>query len=164
MPKSAVQRPPTVEEAEGIALETPEARQEKYVQNLLLGLSKSEAAVLAGYAPNTGYLRRLDELPYVKARLAEVRADMVKKYDFTRDRGVDMAMEIYEMSKVMADSQGMVNALRELNKMFGHYAPEKKQLQIGVTDNNKLMEQLESMPERELLSIIEGEVVDTPKN
>ena len=60
----------------------------------------------------------------------------------------------------MDDPQSMIRAMGEVNRMCGHYAPEKKLLE--VTGEVQVMQrQLEELPKEKLLELL-GEVEETP--
>jgi hypothetical protein len=79
---------------------------------------------------------------------------LAKKLSITQETVFKGLLEAYEMARDKQESMGMIAACREIGRLCGYYAPERKQ--VGVFDN-RLMAQLRDMSEAELLEITGGE-------
>lgn len=69
-------------------------------------------------------------------------------------------LEAYQMAKLQDDPQSMIRAMGEVNRMCGHYAPEKKE--IAITGSATVIQaELAALTKEELLQLA-GESEETP--
>jgi len=72
----------------------------------------------------------------------------------TRKKVMDGMLEAIEMAKLQAEPATMVNGWREIGRMCGYYAAERKILDINITAK-RAVDQLEMLSDGELLEMIE---------
>lgn len=135
--------------------------QKAYVESRAKGMDKVQSALLAGYAPGPEGVKVESSLT-VQEQLKKIRAETAANTGITKEEVVQMLMDAAAMAKLMADSQGLVAAARELGKMLGFYAPEIKRVTHGL-DKNSLRAVLDEMTDEDLIRLanaraIEGEV------
>ena len=65
-------------------------------------------------------------------------------------------LDAIEMAKVQADPGVMVNGWREIGRMCGYYAAEKKVIDINITAK-RAVDKLEALTDAELLEMIEND-------
>lgn len=134
-------------------------QQEKYVKERAKGRTKTQSALLAGYAPEAdGHTGAEDSLP-VQEKLAAVRKALAEKAGITKEEVVAMLMDAADMAKIMSDPHGMVAAARELGKMLGFYAPEVKKVTHGL-DKNSLRLVLEEMKDEDLIRLANARAIE----
>lgn len=126
-----------------------------YVENIGLGMTKRQAAKAAGYTDPASEFARVEANPAVQLAIAEIQAETRELYSVTREKVVRMAFEAWEMAKLTTDPNAMVRVIQELNRMHGHYAPEKKELVLNAK-SRKILADLGTMSEQELLEKIGG--------
>lgn len=99
-------------------------REEKYCQNRMLLLNKTEAARRAGYSDKSGGCRCtaviLERRPRVQRRLQELRAKAAKRYDIDEDRVIGEIARVafanpLDYVQINPDGQATVD-LSELNE------------------------------------------------
>lgn len=131
-------------------------KQAAFVKDILAGFSSTQAARRAGYKFPKGSAPYLLKTPIIAKKLEEEFAKHEKKADMTREKVMAGLMEAVDMAKAAGDATAAVSAWREVAKMCGYYAEEKKKIDIsinGMVHVNKI----ENMSDSELLRIIEGE-------
>jgi phage terminase small subunit len=72
----------------------------------------------------------------------------------TRKKVMDGMLEAIEMAKIQADPGVMVNGWREIGRMCGYYAAEKKVLDINITAK-RTVDKMETLSDAELLEMID---------
>jgi hypothetical protein len=79
----------------------------------------------------------------------------------TRKQVMDGFKEAIDMAKVQAEPATMVSGWREIARMCGYYAPEKREINVNITAK-RAVDQLETLSDDELLEIIEkdSEVIE----
>lgn len=138
-------------------------QEEKFAKNFLLGMTRTQAAKAAGYAKPEIDGERLIRSKEVQAYLAAEAAAYVDASGVSRKQVVEGMLEAIDMAKTMADPQTMIVGYRELARMLGYNAPEKKQIEVNVRGRVEV-QQLEQLSDDELLKLmapaaIEGEAV-----
>lgn len=135
---------------------TEPSKSEKFVQARARGLTRREASQAAGLA---GDGSGTEKLVSVQTQLAEIRKKMALDSGVSKESIVNMLVDAAEMARTMADPMGMIAAARELGKMLGHYAPEVKKIEKGISQSD-LLKALENLPDEELLRLTHGKVVE----
>lgn len=131
-------------------------KQQSFVNDMLAGLTATQSARRAGFAfPSASGPAQMKN-PRVLAAIAAEQQKMEKKADMTRKKVIDGLMEAVEMAKAQGDSASMVSAYRELGRLCGYYAAEKKQIDVNVNGAVQVT-QIEKMSDEELAKLIEGE-------
>ena len=123
-------KPPKLRSTTGYRLSEP---MYKFCNELLLHGDKKKALKNSGYSANSAnHATRLLKRADVKKFLDSRRRAIAKKFDVSFDRKVNKLGMLVELA-VPDDAQSIkdvnanaaIQAIGELNRMFGHYAPEK---------------------------------------
>lgn len=130
----------------------------------MLGMTRTQAAKAAGYAKPEVDGARLLRSPEIQAYLAKEASAYTDAAGVDRKQIVDGMLEAIEMAKTMADPQTMLIGYRELSRLLGLQAPEKRQVEVNITGRVQV-HQLEQLSDDELLKLmapveaLEGEAV-----
>ena len=129
--------------------------QEAFVEGVLDGKSRGQAALDAGYSsPSASSTIAKSEA--VQVALSERRAELSSATQITRAGVLNGILDAIEMARVMADPTAMLAGYRDISKMMGYNAPEVKKVEISDTSNT-LARKIKSMSDEDLLNVIEGE-------
>jgi phage terminase small subunit len=128
-------------------------QQKIFVDALLRGQTQTMAARLAGYGyPHVEGHKQMKS-PRVRDALRYQQKKHEKAAMMTRKKVMDGMLEAIEMAKLQADPGVMVNGWREIGRMCGYYAAEKKVIDINITAK-RTVDKLESLTDAELLELI----------
>jgi Terminase small subunit len=137
-------------------------KQARFVQEYLVDRVGAAATVRAGYSPRTArqiayeLLTRPDIAEAVRAGEAEIAA----KAQLTRKVVMHGFLEAIELGRLKADPSAMIAGWREIAKMCGYYAPERKQVELMSTAGLELSAEFEQMTDAQLVNLIAaGEAV-----
>lgn len=129
-------------------------KQKKFVHNLVAGMAPKLAAQAAGYqTPHVDSAVNLRN-PKVQAALVYMNQKHEAAAQMSRKRVMDGFLEAIEMAKMQGESGVMVNGWREIGRMCGYYAPERKVLDVNVTAK-RTVDVIETMSDAELLEMVE---------
>jgi hypothetical protein len=119
--------------------------------HLVHGMNKSEAARKAGYSEASAHAHN----PIAKRTISEKLAELDEKYGSELNWKVaklrqvaEVAIPDEELTKEDLKTVGSgIEALKELNKMRGHYSPEKlvtvnMNVDLELEESNRLLESL----------------------
>lgn len=134
-------------------------QQKKYVEERAKGQTKTQSAILAGYAPDPTSVPPVEDSKTVQEALAKVRSELATNSGITKEDVVQMLVDAASMAKLMADPTGLVAAARELGKMLGFYAPEVKKVTHGL-DKNSLRAVLDEMTDEDLSRLANARAID----
>ena len=127
----------------------------RFAQEYLIDRNGAAAPVRAGYSPRTArqqayeLLTRPDIAEAVRAGEAEIAADA----RVTRSAVLTGLQEAIDIARVRSDPSAMIAGWREIAKMCGYYAPERKQIALR-SDRDPLRTQYEAMSDAELLAVL----------
>ena len=131
-------------------------RQERFVQEYLIDRNGAAAAVRAGYSPRTS--RQIAHKLLTKADVANAvrqgEAQLAAKAQLAREEVLRGLLAAIDMARVQGDPAAMIAGWREIAKMCGYYAPERKQINLS-RESYRLRTQLEAMSDVQLLAIAE---------
>ena len=139
-------------------------KQRLFVRFWAQGETPRTASTLAGFKSPTNYWQ-LTKDPAIIAIYWEEKRLYEEASQMTRKRVMDMLQESYDCAKMVNEPASMVAAAREIGKMCGYYEPEKH---LHVHTTAQAMERLASLPDEELLKLIEspdvmeGEATEVP--
>lgn len=140
-------------------------KDEIYMQHRALGVPPAKSAQLAGVT--LGYGKRLEQSPKGILLLDRFQKKAEEELEHTRGTVLRDLQAAYDMAKKMADLMAMVAAIREVAKVIGAYAPEKKQLEVLV-HGAVTINQVRQMSDNELMQLagaggrIIEQLVDSP--
>lgn len=146
----AKEKPITAERPKSIVLTE---MQDKFVNALLDGKDRADAAAAAGYGAR--HANQPEKSLAVQEALRQARDELSSAAQISRADVIDGIMEAINLARLGADPASMIKGWTEVGKILGHYAPEVKRLEI--TDNQKrLASKYEAMTDEDLLKIIDG--------
>jgi phage terminase small subunit len=131
-----------------------------FIEEMGLGRVPTAAARRAGYKSPHKASQDLLADPEIVAAIAVIQAETAKKSDMAREDVMSNLMRAFRIAEQMDDPQSMIRAMSEVNRMCGHYAPEKKILEV-TGEIKHMQQQLEELPKEELLRLL-GESEETP--
>lgn len=133
-------------------------QQAQYVEGVLDGKPRAQAAADAGYAHPDKVPTLIERSEAVRQALIDGRNELSSVAQMKRADVLLIFMDAIDLARVAGDPTAMVAGAREVGKMLGLYAPEKKEIELTV-GQARLRSMYEGMPDEELLAIIEGEHV-----
>lgn len=134
-------------------------QQSRYVNERAKGATKTQSALVAGYAPEADGGTSAEDSPTVQQQLAKIRKEIAENAGISKEDVVAMLISAADMAKTLADPQGMVAAARELGKMLGFYAPEVKKVTHGL-DKNSLRAVLDEMTDDDLIRLANAKAIE----
>jgi hypothetical protein len=129
-------------------------KQRIFVDALMRGQSQTMAARSAGYGQAHIEATRLMKKPKIHEAVAHLHRKHEKASQMSRKKVMNGLLESIEMAKVQAEPGVMVAGWREIGRMCGYYAAEKRVLDINITAK-RAVDQLESLSDAELLKMID---------
>jgi phage terminase small subunit len=127
-----------------------QAKQKAYADALVMGATKKDAALAAGYHPSSmSNVQRQEE---VQLLVNEARSELrdistIKKLDV-----LDIMIEAIDMARTLADPAQMINGAREVGRMMGFYEPETIKIEHNV-NHNVMATKFKQMTDEELYAI-----------
>jgi len=129
--------------------------QEAFVEGVLDGKSRGQAALDAGYSsPSASSTIAKSEA--VQVALSERRVELSSATQITRAGVLNGILDAIEMARLMADPTAMLTGYRDISKMMGYNAPEVKKVEISDT-SDRLHRRMQALSDEDLLKIINGE-------
>jgi uncharacterized protein YunC (DUF1805 family) len=129
-------------------------QQKLFVHYWAEGDSIPNAMKRAGYNDQPSYGYRMAKMPNILALYAKYKKEYEEAGRMTKKKVMDMHMEAFEMSKLMAEPSTMVAAAREIGRLCGYYEPTKLNVNLNVA-GNVTMQSMEKMSDAELIRLIE---------
>ena len=131
------------------------ARQLRWIDEFLVDGNATAAAVRAGYSERSARSIAHENMtkPDVQAVLARRQGEVAERLKVTREGVIQGLLDAVHMARSQANPAGMVAGLREIAKLLGYYAPEKHRVEL-VPESVALLEQIEHLPDHELLALI----------
>lgn len=128
-------------------------RQDAYVEAVLDGAPKSQAAKAAGYTAPPAVIERSDDVAHA---LHFARSELSGALQVKRADMIEVMLDAIGMARTMGDPTAMIGGAREISKMLGFYAEEKKVIELTM-NQDRLQQKFQSLSDADLLAIIEGE-------
>lgn len=136
-------------------------RRELYVQRRALGIPQERAAEDAGLTWKQAQLFEKGPVFEVLYRKEVAKAD--QRFTFSLNEVLKGLSEAVELAKAVSEPASMVAAWREIAKIMGYYAPERKLVHL-TAEGNITMTTMRQLSDEELLKlasqgvrVIEGE-------
>lgn len=130
-------------------------KQEKFVDAVMEGKSRHQAALAAGTLTSTPF----DKSETVKQELARARQEIADVTTLKRVDVINGILDGVSCARMMADSGNIIRGWTEIAKILGHYAPEVKQINLNV-NQQRIRSKFEGLSDEDLLMIAEGVVID----
>lgn len=102
-----------------------------FIESIGLGATPNAAARRALYSNPERQAKELMSDPDVVAAIEVLQNENRKKSTLSREEVIENLMDAYGIARMTADAQAMIRAMAEVNRMCGHYAPEKKEININ---------------------------------
>jgi phage terminase small subunit len=112
-------------------------KQKRFCEEYVKDWNATRAAIAAGYSEKTAAVTGYENLkkPYIADYIEEIQSDLKKL------TGDSFTSQVEKLKEFMQDDEisrrEWLDAFKELNKMYGFYAPEKKQ-HDHTSDNKKI--------------------------
>ena len=132
--------------------------QEAYVEAVLDGKSKPEAALAAGYSHGQSFAAA-ERSQLVQNALAERREELSSATQITRVGVLNGILEAIEMARLQGEPLVMLTGYRDISKMMGYNAPEVKKLEVS-TNQGRLRHKIQSLSDEDLMRMADGEDID----
>ena len=129
-------------------------RQERFVQEYLIDRNGAAAAVRAGYSPRTSrqIAHKLLTKADVAAAVRQGEAQLAAEAQLAREEVLRGLLAAIDMARVQGDPAAMIAGWREIGRMCGYYAPERKQISL-TGESHKLQTQLEALSDTDLIGV-----------
>jgi phage terminase small subunit len=132
-------------------------RQERFVREYLIDRNGAAAAVRAGYSHRTA--RQIAHKLLTKADVAEAvrqgETQLAAEAQLAREEVLRGLLAAIDMARSQGDPGAMIAGWREIARMCGYYAPERKQINVS-RESYRLRTQLEAMSDADLIGIAAG--------
>jgi phage terminase small subunit len=128
-------------------------KQKIFVNGLLHGQTQTTAARCAGYGFPKEEACRLMKMPKIRESLQYLQRKHEKAAGVSRKQVMDGMLEAIEMAKIQGDPSVMVNGWREIGRMCGFYAAEKKVVEINISAK-RAIDKLETLTDAQLMELI----------
>ena len=131
-----------------------ETRRARFVEEYLVDGNGTASAIRAGYAPAGAHVTasRLLRDAKVAAALAAGQAEKRAESKVTRQAVLERLQAAYEAARLQSQPAAMVAAAREMGRLCGLYAPEKRIVATAGPDT--ALAELEAMTDQELEVIV----------
>jgi hypothetical protein len=126
-------------------------KQQTYVDNVLEGKSKSDAARAADMLPTKS--TAIERSATVQAALKEARSELEGLSTLRRVDVLNGLMESIDMARTLAEPATMIAGWKEVAKIMGYYAPETRRIELS-SDQSNVQKKLEMMSDQELLEML----------
>ena len=134
-------------------------KHQAFVTEYVLSNNGAKSAVAAGYsarsAPVTAsrLLRKANVQLALRARHQEIETQL----QITRQGVLDGLQEAVELARAQANPTALIGAWREIAKMCGYYAPERKHVELSVS-GERTMHEIQALSDEELLALSDAPV------
>ena len=115
-------------------------------------LRRSGFPALISTFHRTARINELEANPKIREAIGQIFEQNRVRYDIDRDRVVEGLLEAINVAREQSDSTAMINGWKELSKVTGVGAPERKEIVLSQT--NPSTEALKQAPDDELLKLV----------
>jgi phage terminase small subunit len=129
-------------------------RQQRFVREYLIDRNGAAAAVRAGYSPHTARQIAYELLtrPDVAEAVRQGEAEVAANAQLAREAVLRGLLAAIDLARCQGNPAAMIAGWREIAKMCGYYAQERKQITLSG-DGHRLRTKLEAMSDAELSAI-----------
>ena len=130
-------------------------RQEQFVENYVLCGNATEAARRAGYGERGAGVTatRLLKNANVLAAIDVLRAANAERFALSREAVIEELLAAIAVAKDQSNPQVVIAGWREIAKMCGFYAPEKRRVEAPES-GSRAYARLSALSDEELLAMI----------
>jgi hypothetical protein len=132
-------------------------KQALFAEQYVLDHCGAAAAVRAGYAPGAARQTAYELLakPEVRALVTEHETAAAKCLALSREKVITEIKAAIAMAREQRDPAAMIAGWREIAKLCGFYAPERRHVELS-TGHDAVRVQFEAMSDAELIGIAVG--------
>jgi phage terminase small subunit len=132
-------------------------KQMRFVAEYALDGNGTAAAIRAGYAKTGAHVTacRLLKNPKVAEALLLSQRPIAQHLEIDRHRVLNGLLEGIDLARAQCNAMGMLAGWREIGKMLGYYAPEKKAVVVTELTQREIS-RFEGMSDEELLALSAG--------
>lgn len=94
----------------------------------------------------------------VKQQLAEARNWLTDTTQITRLNTIEGIIDGIEMARMMGDPCNVIKGWCEVAKILGHYAPERKEINLNI-NQMALRSKFEAMSDEQLMALANGPAI-----
>ena len=129
-------------------------KQQRFVDEYTLDHNGSAAAVRAGYAPGSTAVTasRLLRNAKVVAAVEVKQREAERSLEVSRQKVLAELQAAIEIARGKGDPMAMISGWREIAKICGYYAPERRKVEVS-SDGRATLRRLEAMSDAELLAL-----------
>lgn len=133
----------------------------KYIEAREMGMYPAQAARYAGYKDPVKSARHLEhEDPIVMEAIAEIEKRNRETLNMTREKVMEGLLDAIQLAKLNDDAGSMIRGFAEVNRMCGHYEPERKEVTIVSASAAERRRAISQASDEELLKLIGGKMVE----
>ena len=135
-------------------------KQQRFVDEYLVDCNGARAAVAAGYgvAGSRVAAHRLLTRANVRAAIKARQGVDARRLEIGRQEAIEGLLEAVNQAKAMGDPMALVAAWREIGRMLGFYAPERRQVEVKADAGAEVdQRRLEAMTDAELEALVAGQ-------
>jgi phage terminase small subunit len=136
-------------------------KQQKFVDEYLVSGNGTQSALMAGYGKAGAHVaaHRLLSNVNVSTAVRTRRGELAAKHEVTRDRVMDGLLEAVDLARAQADPGAMIRAWAEIGRLCGFYAAEKTvKVDVNIAAK-RVIENMETLSDCDLLTYMEPEVL-----
>jgi hypothetical protein len=132
-------------------------KQAKFVAEYLVDGNGSRAALAAGYGESGRSVAAVRLLGNASVRAAiEARQGVdSQRLGLARQDVIQGLLEAVQMARERQEPAAMISAWRELGRLMGHYAPDRRQVEVTAVADVEIG-RLERLSDAELVRLIDG--------
>ncbi len=106
------------------------AKQTRFVDAYLVDCNGTQAAIAAGYSQVSARVgaHRLLTKPAVRAAIAARQGVDSQRLQIGRQEAINALLEAVQQARALGDPMAMIAGWREIGRMLGFYAPERRQV------------------------------------
>ena len=106
------------------------AKQTRFVDAYLADCNGTQAAIAAGYSQVSARVgaHRLLTKPAVRAAIAARQGVDSQRLQIGRQEAINALLEAVQQARALGDPMAMIAGWREIGRMLGFYAPERRQV------------------------------------
>ena len=112
------------------------AKQQRFIEEYLIDLNATQAAIRAGYSEKTAYAIGEENLrkPVIKAEIERLQAETSNKLQVTKEGLINDLLTIKELCLTNARvTHNSIKAIEVISKMLGFESPKK----VDITTNGE---------------------------
>lgn len=135
-------------------------KQQRFVEEYLVDCNGARAALAAGYGPAGARVaaHRLLTNANVRAAIEAWQGVDATRLGIERQDVISGLLEAFQMAKDGGNPAAMVAASRELGRLLGFYAPERRAIEVSPA-GPRPRQRWEAMTDEQLAQIASGTVV-----